>query len=101
MALYITATYQIKEDSIKKMKKAIEDFTAYVKKNEPATKLYMSWQDQKDPTKFKHFFIFENEDAQVTHSNSEAVKKFEKIYTPLLTHDPVIFTHYDNVASNS
>ena len=100
MPLYITATYKVKPEAVKKVKKAIEEFTAYVKKNEAETQMYTAWQDKEDPTKFMHVFIFKDEDAQVTHSNSEAVKKFEKVYSPVLVHGPVVFKHYEMVATN-
>ena len=101
MPLYITATYQIKKEAVKKVKKAIEEFTAYIKKNEKGTRVYMVWQDKEDPTKFIHFFIFADEEAHITHSNSEAVKKFEKVYVPSLVHGPVVFKHYEEVASKN
>jgi quinol monooxygenase YgiN len=100
MPLYITATYKVKKESVKKIKKAIENFTAYVKEHEPGTKLYKAWQDEKDETKFIHFFIFKDQEAQIIHSNSEEVKKFEAIYTPELVDGPVKFVHYAEVATN-
>ena len=99
MPLYVTATYQVKDDSVELVKNAIEKFTAYVKKNEPGTKMYLAWQEKDDPTKFIHFFIFENDEAQEIHSKSEAVKKFESVYTPNLINGPVIFTDFSLVAT--
>lgn len=100
MPLFITATYRVKEESVKKIKRAIEQFTEYVKEHEPGTLIYKAWQDEKDPTKFMHFFIFRDEQAQIDHSNSEEVKKFESIYMPELVGGSVQFTHYAEVATN-
>ncbi|MDE2026231.1 MAG: antibiotic biosynthesis monooxygenase [Patescibacteria group bacterium] len=100
MPLFITATYQVKEESIKKIKKAIENFTAYVKKHESGTKLYMAWQDEKDPTKFTHIFIFQDEKARIDHSNSKEAMKFEEVYTPELVGGPVQFAHFYEIATN-
>ena len=98
--LYITATYQVKPDSVQRVKAAIDKFTHYVKENEPGTQLYLAWQDKNDLTKFIHFFIFADEKAQEIHSNSDAVKQFESIYSPELVNGPVLFTHFTSVASN-
>jgi len=100
MPVYITATYQVRPDAVETVKKAVEKFTTYINEHEKGTKLYMSWQDVEDATKFTHVFIFENEEAHVIHTNSEAVKKFEEVYSPALVHGPVVFTHYEQVATN-
>jgi quinol monooxygenase YgiN len=100
MAIHQTATYQIKPQGVVKVKRAIEEFVKYVKANEPGTRVYMAWQQQDDPTRFIHFFIFENAAAQTKHSESEAVKRFEAIYTPELLGREVLFTDFDPVASN-
>lgn len=95
-----TAYYQVKEDAVEKVKQAIVDFTLYVKDNERGTKLYLAWQKEDDPTCFVHLFIFENEEARETHSKSDAVKKFESIYSQVLLSQGVDFTDYGPVASN-
>ena len=100
MPLYITAMYQVRPESVKEVKKAIVKFTKYITEHEKKTTLYMAWQDVDDITKFTHIFVFENEDARIAHSNSEAVKKFEEVYTPSLVHGPVVFKHFEEVASN-
>lgn len=97
MPLYITASYQVKPESVNKIKKAIEEFVAYIKANESGTKLYVAWQEKKDNTKFFHFFIFENKAAQDIHSNSHAVKQFESIYSSELVGGDVVFTEYEPV----
>ncbi len=57
-------------------------------------------QQQDDPTRFIHLFIFENATAQTIHSESEAVRRFESIYSPELVGGDVIFTDFDLVATN-
>lgn len=98
MPLYITATYQVRPEAVDEVKKAIQKFTKYVTEHEKGTTLYMAWQDVEDITKFTHVFIFENEQARIEHSNSEAAKKFEEVYTPALVHGQVVFKHYESVA---
>lgn len=62
--------------------------------------MYVAWNQQADPTRFVHFFIFENEAAHKAHSESEAVKRFEAAYRPELAGGDVTFTDYNLVASN-
>ena len=101
MPLFITATYQVRKESVEEVKKAIKKFTKYIAEHEKDTTLYLAWQDIEDITKFTHIFIFKDEEARNVHSNSEAVKEFEEVYTPALIHGPVVFKHYENIAEIS
>ncbi len=98
MPIYGTGTYRVKPEAIEKVKRAIEEFVLYIKENERGTEMYIVWQDKEDDSRFIHFYRFTDQDAEDVHSNSEAVKKFESIYTPELVGGPVIFTDYDPVA---
>lgn len=100
MPIYQTATYQVKPQAVEKVKRAITEFVQYVQANEPGTRMYIAWQQQNDPTRFIHLFIFEDEAAQTRHSESEAVKRFESIYSPELVGGDVVFTDFDLVATN-
>ena len=60
----------------------------------------MAWQQKEDPTRFVHFFIFEDEAAHAAHGESAAVKRFESVYSPELVGGDVVFTDYNLVASN-
>ncbi len=100
MAIYQTATYQVRPQAVDKVKQAIEEFVRYVKANEPGTRMYVAWQQQNDPTRFIHLFIFEDEAALTRHSESQAVKRFESIYSPELVGGDVVFTDFNQVASN-
>ena len=100
MAIYQTATYQVKPQAVDKVKLAIEEFVRYVHGNEPGTKMYVAWQQQDDPTRFIHLFIFEDEAAMTIHSESSAVKRFEAVYSPELVGGDVVFTDFNLVATN-
>jgi quinol monooxygenase YgiN len=100
MALYQIAQYQVNSRAVEKVKRAIEEFVGYVKAKEPGTLLYVAWQQKDDPTRFVHFFIFADEEAHAIHGASEAVKRFESIYSPELVGGDVVFTDYDLVATN-
>ena len=93
------AHYQVKPAAVEKVKAAIVEFVRHVESNEPGTRLYMAWQQADDPTRFAHFFIFEDEAAQAAHSRSDAVKRFQSIYAPELAAGPVRFVNYELVAA--
>src|ERR1700738_3293837 len=98
MAIYIVAQYQVRPSGVEKVKQAIQEFVGYVQANEPGTKMYLAWQQKDDPTRFLHLFIFEDDAARTRHGQSEAVKRFESIYSPELVGGEVIFTEYEMVA---
>jgi quinol monooxygenase YgiN len=100
MPIYQTAHYQVREAAVEKVAIAIEKFVRYVKDNEPGTKLYASWQQESEPTRFVHLFIFEDEAAHKAHGESAAVRAFEAVYRPELVGGPVFFTDYVQVATN-
>ena len=100
MPIQTIAHYRVKPSGIDKVKQAIAEFVPYVRANEPGTRLYLAWQSQDDPTRFVHFFIFENEAAHKAHASSPAVKKFEAAYGPELSEGDVVFTDYEAIATN-
>jgi quinol monooxygenase YgiN len=100
VAIYQIAEYRVNARAAAKVKQAVEEFVRYVRSNEPGTRWYVAWQQKDDPTRFVHFFIFEDAAAQDTHSKSAAVKRFEAVYSPELVGGDVIFTDYDLVAAN-
>jgi quinol monooxygenase YgiN len=100
MRIYQTAHYAIRPEGLDAVKAAIDEFVAYVTKNEPGTRLYTSWQQADDPTKFVHLFIFEDEAAHRAHGESAAVRQFEAVYRPYLADGPVTFTDYTQIATN-
>ena len=98
MAIYQTGSYRVKASSIEKVKKAIKEFISYIQSEEPGTKMYLAWQQKDDPTRFIHLFIFENADAQKSHGKSDAVKRFQEVYSPELVDGDVVFTDYELIA---
>jgi quinol monooxygenase YgiN len=66
--------------------------------SEPGTQMYLAWQQKDDPTRFIHLFIFADEAAQARHGQSEAVKRFETVYSSELVGGDVIFTDYEMIA---
>ncbi|HSO96468.1 MAG TPA: antibiotic biosynthesis monooxygenase [Acidimicrobiia bacterium] len=101
MPIYQTAHYRVNEAAVDRVKEAIEEFVRYVAQNEPGTRLYSSWQQKYDPTRFVHLFIFEDDVAHRAHGESVAVRQFESVYQPELSEGPVVFTDYVLIATNS
>jgi quinol monooxygenase YgiN len=99
MPVYTIAEYHVKASGVDKVRRAIQEFVPYVQTSEAGTRMYTAWQKKDDPTKFVHFFIFENEAAHEAHGKSTAVKRFEAAYGPELVSDGVTFTDYVLVAS--
>ena len=98
MQIYQTGEYRVKASAVEKVRKAIKEFVAYVQKNERGTQMYLAWQQKDDPTHFLHLFIFEDATARTRHAQSEAVKRFEAVYSPELVGGEVVFTDYEMVA---
>jgi quinol monooxygenase YgiN len=98
MAIYQTGAYRVKPESVAKVKAAIEEFVRYVQASEAGTQMYLAWQEQDDPTRFVHLFIFADAAAQARHGQSEAVKRFESAYSPELVGGDVVFTDYEMIS---
>lgn len=98
MPIYQTGEYRVKPSGVNKVKQAIQDFVSYVQANEPGTQMYLAWQQEDDPSHFLHLFIFADAAAQQCHGESEAVRRFEAVYTPELAGGNVVFTDYKMIA---
>ena len=98
MPIYQTGAYQVRPSGVDKVKQAIQEFVRYVQASESGARMYLAWQQKDDPTRFLHLFIFEDAAAQARHGQSEAVKRFESIYSPELVGGEVVFTDYELVA---
>jgi quinol monooxygenase YgiN len=99
MPIYTIAQYRVRKSGVEKVKRAIQEFVPYLKTNEPGTRMYLAWQQENDPTRFVHFFIFEDDAAHEVHSRSDAVKRFEAAYRPELDGGEVEFMDYELVAA--
>ena len=98
MPIHTIAHYRVRLSGVDKVKQAIAEFVPHVRATEPGTRLSLAWQQKDDPTRFVHFFIFEDAKAHEAHGNSAAVKKFEAAYSPELVGGDVVFTDYEVIA---
>jgi quinol monooxygenase YgiN len=94
------ARYQVRPEALERCLAAIHEFVAYVRANESGTLRYEVWQERDDPTRFVHIFIFRDAEADRTHSESAAVKKFAAVLYPECL-APVEFIDYHQVVSNA
>jgi quinol monooxygenase YgiN len=98
MAIYMTAQYAVRSESVEKCQQAVAGLVDYVTRNEPDTRMYIAMQEAENQTRFFHFFIFENDDAEAHHASSEAFKQFTDVIQSECL-GPVAFTTYTLVAS--
>lgn len=92
------ARYQIRREALDTVLAAIDEFVAYVRKNEPGTRRYEVWQEKDDPTRFVHLFVFADASAHRRHGESAEVEKFASILYPQCL-APVEFVDYREIAA--
>ncbi len=93
------ARYQVRPETLERCLAAIHEFVAYVRATERGTLRYEVWQEQEDPTRFVHIFVFRDAEADRMHSESAEVKKFASVLYPECL-APVEFIDYQQVVSN-
>jgi quinol monooxygenase YgiN len=92
------ARYQVRPEALERCLAAIRTFVAYVRAHEPGTLRYEVWQEEKDPTRFVHIFVFRDAEADRIHSGSREVKEFAGVLYPECL-APVEFIDYRHVVS--
>ena len=98
MPIYKTASFLIRAGSLDRCTQAVREFVAEMQRSEPGTKLYISLQDQINPHRFLHIFIFEDEQAETLHHDAPATKRFtEKLFPDIV--GEVKFGDYSLVAT--
>ena len=94
------ARYEIRPEALDVCLAAIHEFVAYVRTNEDGALRYEVWQNAEHPTRFVHIFVWRDEEANRSHGESAAVKKFAGILYPNCL-APVEFVEYKQVDANA
>lgn len=97
--IHAVAKFRIKQGNLDDAKRMIYEFLRAVRKNEPNTLRYESFQIGSDKRLFVHFMSFSDRNAKSKHENSSYVKHFAKKICPICEQDPKI-TELDVVDSN-
>jgi quinol monooxygenase YgiN len=85
MPIYKTASFLVRAGSLDRITEAVREFVAEMQKTERGTQLYISLQDQVNPHRFLHVFVFEDERAETMHRDAPATKRFtEKLFPELV-----------------
>lgn len=82
------ARFKIKPEKLDEGLSLIRTFVHKVKKNEPDTLAYTSYQSEDDPTRFIHFMQFKDREAEEYHRNTEYVKTFVEGLYPICDEVP-------------
>ena len=84
MPIYKTASFLVRAGSLDRCTEAVREFVAEMQRTEPGTRLYISLQDQVNPHRFLHVYMFEDERAETIHREAEATKRFTELLHPEL-----------------
>ncbi len=80
---HVFVPYKVKPDAVETVKVIIGKFISEIKKNEPGTLFYRSFQEEEDPTSFVHIMAFSNEEAENLHKESAYCRGFTDVLYPL------------------
>ena len=98
MPIYKTASFLVRAGSLDRCTAAVREFVTEMQQSERGTRLYLSLQDQVNPHRFLHVFVFEDERAESFHRDAPATKRFtEKLFPELV--GEVKFGDYTLVAT--
>ena len=94
------ARYEVRPEALEKCLSAIHEFVAWVRDHEPGALRYEVWQEKAHPTRFVHLFVWKDAEANRSHGESAAVRKFAGILYPSCL-APVEFVEYTQVDANA
>ncbi|MCL6266701.1 putative quinol monooxygenase [Flagellimonas myxillae] len=87
--IHVFVPYQVKPEAVDTVKEIVGRFISEIRKNEPGTLFYKSYQQVDDPTCFTHVMAFENEQAESLHKKSTYCREFTHVLYPLCEKMPV------------
>ncbi len=97
MAIAKTAAFAVRPESLARCEEVIRKFVDDVTSQEAGTRVYVSLRERRDPTRFVHVMVFEDEAAEAAHSDAERTHRFTAALYPH-TLEGVAFTDCSLVA---
>ncbi|MFV2016489.1 MAG: putative quinol monooxygenase [Candidatus Heimdallarchaeota archaeon] len=96
--IHRVARFEVSKDEIIEAISVITEFVEKVNTEEPNCILYRSLQEKESETKFTHYMIFSNKEAEEYHRQTPWVKSFVSKLYPILEVVPV-FTEMKVIGS--
>ncbi len=97
MAIAKTAAFAVRPESLPLCEEVIREFVDGVTSEEAGTRVYVSLRERRDPTRFVHVMVFEDEAAEAAHRDAERTRRFTAALYPH-TLEGVAFTDCSLVA---
>ena len=97
MAIATTAAFAVRPESLARCEEVIRNFVDDVTSEKAGTRVYVSLRERRDPTRFVHVMVFEDEAAEAAHRDAERTHRFTAALYPH-TLEGVAFTDCSLVA---
>ncbi|MDX6659259.1 MAG: (4S)-4-hydroxy-5-phosphonooxypentane-2,3-dione isomerase [Solirubrobacteraceae bacterium] len=97
MPIAKTAAFAVRPESLVRCEEVIREFVGGVAREEPGTRVYVSLREERDPTRFVHVMVFDDEAAEAAHRDAERTRRFTEALYPH-TLEGVAFTDCSLVA---
>ncbi len=97
MAIAKTAAFAVRPESLARCEEVIRNFVDDVTSEKAGTRVYVSLRERRDPTRFVHVMVFEDEAAEAAHRDAERTHRFTAALYPH-TMEGVAFTDCSLVA---
>ena len=97
MVIAKTAAFAVRPESLMRCEEVIREFVDGVTSEETGTRVYVSLREQRDPTRFVHVMVFDDEVAEAAHRDAERTRRFTAALYPH-TLEGVAFTDCSLVA---
>ena len=86
--IHTRVEYRVKPEKIEEVKQQIKDYIKTVGEQEPDIRVYESYQNKDDPSKFIHLAEFKDDIAEKNHKEISHTKKFVEFLYPLCLEEP-------------
>ena len=88
--IHTRVEYKVRKDKVEDVKNNIAKFVDAVRDNEPGIRVYESYQNGEDNSRFIHLAEFKDKVSEQTHKDAGHTKKFAEFLYPLCDQEPKI-----------